>query len=385
MIGTALVGARLADVAANARYYGSNPAEVLAVWHGGLSSFGGLALAVPTALWLARLHLPGVPVLRLGDATVPALVATWAVGRLLACQFEVGGRGPPTTARYGLSYAGEVGRRVPVPLLQSAEDWVVYFVEGQVNRIGRQSQGHRRYRETRRWAPGVSSAHMAWGATGTEGNFPPLRDTRRQQGAVSAGAAGLVCVAVFRPVQPTAGPSLAPPGTGRTGRTDPRFSTRVEERSARSWSTSARRRAISSSGVEVVPAWVAGPFGIDEHELMPPDALFPDMARIMSSIDSGQIAKSSSGKTRPKRCGSIASTATATTAKPAITLRLRQDFSIALGLSPVMGPPNGGRHRELQQQRYRVVDRRARCLAVSQLAVDCLEGLEGSRRQLRPR
>ena len=157
VIGTALVGARLADVAANARYYGSNPAEVLAVWHGGLSSFGGLALGVPTALWLARRHLPGVSVLRLDDATVPALVATWAVGRLLACQFEVGGRGPPTTARYGLSYAGEVGRRVPVPLLKSAEDWVVYFVEGQVNRIGRQSQGHRRYRETGR-------ANASWGA-----------------------------------------------------------------------------------------------------------------------------------------------------------------------------------------------------------------------------
>jgi phosphatidylglycerol:prolipoprotein diacylglycerol transferase len=126
VIGASLVGARLADVAADAGYYSRHLAELLAVWHGGLSSFGGLALGVPAALWLARRHLPGVSLLRLGDVTVPALVATWAVGRLLACQFEVGGGGPPTTAWYGLSYAGEVGRRVPVPLFQSAEDWAVF-------------------------------------------------------------------------------------------------------------------------------------------------------------------------------------------------------------------------------------------------------------------
>ena len=126
VIVAALVGARLADVVTDPAYYGAHPAEVLAVWHGGLSSFGGLALGVPAALWVARRRVPAVSLVRLGDVAVPALVATWAVGRLLACQSEVGGGGPPTTAWYGLRYAGEVGRRVPVPLFQSAEDWVVF-------------------------------------------------------------------------------------------------------------------------------------------------------------------------------------------------------------------------------------------------------------------
>ena len=126
VIVAALVGARLADVVTDPAYYGAHPAEVLAVWHGGLSSFGGLTLGVPAALWVARRRVPAVSLVRLGDVAVPALVATWAVGRLLACQFEVGGGGPPTTAWYGLRYAGEVGRRVPVPLFQSAEDWVVF-------------------------------------------------------------------------------------------------------------------------------------------------------------------------------------------------------------------------------------------------------------------
>lgn len=126
VIVAALVGARLADVAANAGYYGAHPVEVLALWHGGLSSFGGLALGVPTALWIAHRRLPAVSLVRLGDVAVPGLVATWAVGRLLACQFEVGGGGPATSAWYGLHYAGQVGRRVPVPLFQSGEDWVVF-------------------------------------------------------------------------------------------------------------------------------------------------------------------------------------------------------------------------------------------------------------------
>ena len=126
VIVAALVGARLADVAANAGYYSAHPGEVLAVWHGGLSSFGGLVLGVPAAVWFARRSARGFPWGGTAEVAVPALVAAWAVGRLLACQFEVGGGGPATTAWYGLRYAGEVGRRVPVPLFQSGEDWVIF-------------------------------------------------------------------------------------------------------------------------------------------------------------------------------------------------------------------------------------------------------------------
>ncbi len=73
---------------------------------------------------------------------------------------------------------------------------------------------------------------------------------------------------------------------------------------------------------------------------IPPDALLPDMARIMSSIDSGQMAKKRSGRTRVNTCGSTTSTPTATTASPMITLRLRQHFSIASHL-PVESAPLG--------------------------------------------
>jgi len=43
----AVVGARAMHVLSNLSYYTQNPGDILAVWHGGLSSFGGLLLAVP--------------------------------------------------------------------------------------------------------------------------------------------------------------------------------------------------------------------------------------------------------------------------------------------------------------------------------------------------
>ena len=56
------------------------------------------------------------------DALVPALVAGWALGRVLGPQFMVAGGGHLTHQWFGLHYAGQVGKRVPVPLIQGAED-----------------------------------------------------------------------------------------------------------------------------------------------------------------------------------------------------------------------------------------------------------------------
>jgi len=50
----AIVGARALHVLSNLSYYTHNLGDVLAIWHGGLSSFGGLLFAVPTAVILTR-------------------------------------------------------------------------------------------------------------------------------------------------------------------------------------------------------------------------------------------------------------------------------------------------------------------------------------------
>lgn len=122
----AIVGARALHVIANASYYAANPGQILAVWHGGLSSFGGLLFGIPVGAILARRRCPDVSTMKLLDLVAPVLMAAWGVGRLLGPQLMVDGGGKQTSAWYGLQYAGQVGYRVPVPLIQAFDSFVIF-------------------------------------------------------------------------------------------------------------------------------------------------------------------------------------------------------------------------------------------------------------------
>lgn len=124
----AIVGARLVHVIANLGYYSANPLEIPAVWNGGLSSFGGLALAVPVGFWSARRRCPELSLSVAADLVAPVLVVAWAMGRLLGPQLMVAGGGKPTSQWFGMYYAGEVGRRLPVPILQAVECLIIFAI-----------------------------------------------------------------------------------------------------------------------------------------------------------------------------------------------------------------------------------------------------------------
>jgi len=124
----AVVGARALHVLSNLSYYTHNPDQVVAIWHGGLSSFGGLLFAVPTGILLTRRRCPELPIGRALDIIAPVLLAAWALGRLLGPQLMVAGGGHPTHQWFGMYYAGQAGRRLPVPLFQATEDFCVYLV-----------------------------------------------------------------------------------------------------------------------------------------------------------------------------------------------------------------------------------------------------------------
>ena len=127
LIVAGLLGARLANVATNWSYYSDHPARWIAVWQGGLASFGGIALALPVGFLLQRRWWPGSSFARFSDALVPALIAGWALGRVLGPQFMVNGGGHLTHQWFGIHYAGQVGKRVPVPLIQAAEDAMLWL------------------------------------------------------------------------------------------------------------------------------------------------------------------------------------------------------------------------------------------------------------------
>ncbi len=122
LVVSGLIGARLANIATNWSYYAGRPGRWIAVWQGGLASFGGIALALPVGLYLARRWWPDTRLTAFTDALIPALIAGWALGRVLGPQFMVGGGGHLTHQWFGMHYAGQVGKRVPVPLIQGGED-----------------------------------------------------------------------------------------------------------------------------------------------------------------------------------------------------------------------------------------------------------------------
>jgi phosphatidylglycerol---prolipoprotein diacylglyceryl transferase len=125
---SAVVGARLLHVLTNLSAYTSAPLQTLEVWHGGLSSFGGLLLAVPTAIVVAKKKCPELSVRRGLDLAVTALALGWSIGRLLGPQLMVAGGGHRTNQWFGMYYAGQAGKRIPVPIIQALEDGALFVV-----------------------------------------------------------------------------------------------------------------------------------------------------------------------------------------------------------------------------------------------------------------
>jgi phosphatidylglycerol:prolipoprotein diacylglycerol transferase len=133
-----IIGARVVHVVANLRGpqgYIANPGDMIAIWHGGLSSYGGLLGGVPTGLLCARRWCPQLRMSVALDLIAPVLVIAWVVGRLLGPQLMYQGGGNLTHAWYGMAYAGQDGKRVPVPIIQALEDTVVYVIALWVERV----------------------------------------------------------------------------------------------------------------------------------------------------------------------------------------------------------------------------------------------------------
>jgi len=98
VIVTAVVGARALHVLSNLSFYDANPGDVFAIWHGGLSSFGGILFAVPTGIWQTHRRCPDLRVIEALDLVAPVLMAAWAMGRLLGPQLMVAGGGTRPTS-----------------------------------------------------------------------------------------------------------------------------------------------------------------------------------------------------------------------------------------------------------------------------------------------
>lgn len=103
-VGGGIIGARLYYVIFNPGYYIANPAEIPAIWHGGLAIHGGLIGGI-TVAWL-YLKRRSVPFWRMADAVAPALILGQAFGRF--GNFMNGdAHGRPTTMPWGIVFPPE--------------------------------------------------------------------------------------------------------------------------------------------------------------------------------------------------------------------------------------------------------------------------------------
>ncbi|MEO5656516.1 MAG: prolipoprotein diacylglyceryl transferase, partial [Nitrospiria bacterium] len=74
-----ILGGRLYYVLFNWDYYGRNPLEIPAIWHGGLAIHGGLIGGVLAGWWWVTRHR--IPFWRLADASAPSVILGQAFGR----------------------------------------------------------------------------------------------------------------------------------------------------------------------------------------------------------------------------------------------------------------------------------------------------------------
>ncbi|MFZ5877670.1 MAG: prolipoprotein diacylglyceryl transferase [Nitrospirota bacterium] len=96
-----ILGGRLYYVAFNWNYYGANPAEIIAIWHGGLAIHGGLIGGTLGGWWWVRKHR--IPFWKLADASAPSLLLGQAFGRFgNFMNGEV--HGYPTTLPWGIVF-----------------------------------------------------------------------------------------------------------------------------------------------------------------------------------------------------------------------------------------------------------------------------------------
>jgi len=101
MIIAAIVGSRLFYIVGHLSYYRQNPLDMLKVWQGGLTFYGGFILAVAVCAWMMRRHHLGIwPVF---DIFAPSLALGNVFGRI-GCFFAGCCYGTPCSLPWAVTF-----------------------------------------------------------------------------------------------------------------------------------------------------------------------------------------------------------------------------------------------------------------------------------------
>jgi len=121
-----IVGARAFEVLIwHPTYYFSNPEEIIAIWHGGLSFHGGLVGAVIVSWLFCKFR--GIKLMRLADAVVIPATLMLAFGRI--ANFINGELyGTVTKLPWCVKFPGVSGCRHPVQLYGAIKRFIVFGI-----------------------------------------------------------------------------------------------------------------------------------------------------------------------------------------------------------------------------------------------------------------
>ncbi len=120
----ALIGARLGHIIFyEPAYFIARPGEIVALWHGGLSSFGGFVAGAAAGLWYIRKQKADVRVVC--DLLLTALPLGWMVGRI-GCFLIHDHPGRLTQSWWGVQYPG--GSRFDLGLFESLIGALLFLV-----------------------------------------------------------------------------------------------------------------------------------------------------------------------------------------------------------------------------------------------------------------
>jgi phosphatidylglycerol:prolipoprotein diacylglycerol transferase len=76
----AIIGSRLFFILINFNHYSQNPADIFKIWEGGLVFYGGVLLALPTAVWYVKKN--GIGIWKTADIFAPSIAIGHVFGRL---------------------------------------------------------------------------------------------------------------------------------------------------------------------------------------------------------------------------------------------------------------------------------------------------------------
>ncbi len=132
MLLAAIIGSRIFFVIVNLDFYLRNPLAIFKIWEGGLVFYGGVAFAVPTAIWYIKKK--GLDLWNTTDIFAPSLAIGHAIGRL-GC-FSAGcchGR-PAEGLFWSVTFSdpeclAPIGMPVhPTQLYESAGELITFFI-----------------------------------------------------------------------------------------------------------------------------------------------------------------------------------------------------------------------------------------------------------------